>query len=183
MPTVRRVITAHDEQGLSIFKNVSEVEPIRGRATNIWGIWGWDEGSDQVPVDQPEEYVYESMFPPVGGVRVQMIAHPPHKSADADPYVEDPTPADTRIMELVQAGGRLHERVGRLHSTNSVDITFILSGEIEFLQDGGQSVTLTPGDCIIINGTNHKWLNHGDVPCVMGSVMLGADRRRAASGE
>jgi mannose-6-phosphate isomerase-like protein (cupin superfamily) len=177
MVSVRRVITGHDADGLSVFKNISKVEPVRGTATCLWGVWGWDSGNDLLPADQPDEYVFESLFPPVGGVRIHMIEHPPHNDPDADPYDSEPTAEDTKIMELVQAGGRLHERVGRLHSTNSVDIAFIISGEIDFLQDGGQSVTLRPGDCIVLNGTNHKWLNRSDKPCLMGSVMLGANRR------
>lgn len=177
MTAVRRVITGHDADGRSVFKNVEAVPPVRGRATCIWGVWGWDSGHGSLPVDQPGDYSFESLFPPPAGVRINMIEHPPHEDPDADPYESSPTPGDRRIMELVQAGGRLHERRGRLHSTNSVDIAFVISGQIEFLQDDGDSVTLRPGDCIVVNGTNHQWINHGPEPCLMGSVMLGADRR------
>jgi mannose-6-phosphate isomerase-like protein (cupin superfamily) len=177
MTTVRRIITGHDADGRSVFTKVEDVEPVRGRATCLWGIWGWDHGHDLLPVEESDEYWFESLFPPRGGVRITMVEHPPHEDREADPYEADPTPGDRRVMELVRAGGRLHERTGRLHSTNSVDIAFIVSGEIEYLQDGGQSVMLGPGDCIVINGTNHKWINHGPEPCMMGEVMLGADRR------
>jgi mannose-6-phosphate isomerase-like protein (cupin superfamily) len=183
MTAIRRVITGHDADGRSVFKKIEPVEPVRGRATALWGVWGWDGGSDLLPVDQPEDYSFESVFPPRGGVRINMVEHPPHEDREADPYDSSPTPGDRRIMELVQAGGRLHERTGRLHSTNSVDIAFIISGEIELLQDGGESVTLRQGDCIVVNGTNHKWINHGPEPCLMGEVMLGADRRGSGDAE
>jgi mannose-6-phosphate isomerase-like protein (cupin superfamily) len=178
MKPVRRIITGHAPDGGSVFHDVSEVEPLIGTTTRLWGVWGWDEGIDTVPVaEQPDSYEFASLFPPVGGVRVTVIEHPPHRDPNLDPYSNDPSDADRRIMELVHEGGHLYEREGRLHSTNSIDIAFVISGEIEFHQDDDAFVTLRQGDCMIINGTRHHWINRSDEPCRIGEVMLGANRR------
>ena len=65
----------------------------------------------------------------------------------------------------------------QMHTTDSVDYATILSGEIWLILDDGAEVQLTPGDCIVQNGTRHAWRNQRSEPCVMAGVTVGAKRQ------
>ena len=43
--------------------------------------------------------------------------------------------------------------------------------------DDGKEVLVKAGDCVVQNGTRHRWHNRSDTPCTMAAVMLGAERR------
>ena len=42
---------------------------------------------------------------------------------------------------------------------------------------GGATVNLKPGDCVVQNGTRHRWINPGRRPCVMAFVLVGATHK------
>jgi len=65
----------------------------------------------------------------------------------------------------------------QMHATDSVDYATIMSGEIWLILDDGAEVQLTPGDCIVQNGTQHAWHNRKPEPCVMAGVTVGAKRQ------
>jgi mannose-6-phosphate isomerase-like protein (cupin superfamily) len=50
-------------------------------------------------------------------------------------------------------------------------------GEIWLILDDGAEVHLTPGDCVVQNGTQHAWHNRISEPCVMAGVTVGAKRQ------
>ena len=66
---------------------------------------------------------------------------------------------------------------GRMHMTDSVDYVFVLSGEIWLVLETGEEVRLTPGDCVIQNGTRHAWQNRTASPCEIIGVMIGGTRK------
>lgn len=94
-------------------------------------------------------------------------------------------PAAQQAAALLQA--RSEEKTGdfevehddpSMHTTDSVDCGFVLSGEIGLELDDGQIVWMNPGDCFVQQGTRHAWRNRGAVPAVIGVVMMGARRHR-----
>jgi mannose-6-phosphate isomerase-like protein (cupin superfamily) len=42
--------------------------------------------------------------------------------------------------------------------------------------DDGNIVHLRQGDCIVQNGTRHRWRNPGSEPCLMAFVSVGGKR-------
>ena len=64
-----------------------------------------------------------------------------------------------------------------MHQTNSVDYAMIVAGEIWLVLDDGAEVHLTPGDCVVQNGTRHAWHNRKPEPCVMVGAMVSAERQ------
>jgi uncharacterized cupin superfamily protein len=64
-----------------------------------------------------------------------------------------------------------------MHTTDTVDYVTILSGEIWLVLDDGAEVHLEPGDCVVQNGTQHAWHNRNPEPCVLVTVMVGAERQ------
>lgn len=60
-----------------------------------------------------------------------------------------------------------------MHRSATVDVCFIISGQIELLLDDG-SATLGPGDCCVQRSTNHGWRVVGNEPCTWAAVVIGA---------
>lgn len=54
-----------------------------------------------------------------------------------------------------------------MHTSDTVDIDFVLSGEVHVELDDGAEVHLKAGDVQVQNGTRHAWRNRSDEPCVL----------------
>ena len=63
-----------------------------------------------------------------------------------------------------------------MHTTDTVDYEFVISGEVVLELDDGAEVTLRPGDTVVQNGTRHAWRNRTDKPAVLVVVLVGAKR-------
>ena len=63
-----------------------------------------------------------------------------------------------------------------MHTTDTIDMEVILSGEVILELDDGEERLLRAGDTVIQNGTRHRWRNPGSEPCVMAIFMVGAHR-------
>ena len=60
--------------------------------------------------------------------------------------------------------------------TVSLDVGWLISGELGIQLDSGDTVWLKPGDLIVQHGTRHRWINRTDEPAIAGFVTLGATR-------
>lgn len=60
------------------------------------------------------------------------------------------------------------------HRTNTFDLEYVLSGEIDLFMEDGTSVTLRKGDVNVQLGGNHSWWNRSSEPCVLLIAMIGA---------
>ena len=63
-----------------------------------------------------------------------------------------------------------------MHTTDSVDFDYVVSGEVYLELDDGAEVLLKPGDCVVQNGTRHRWNNRSDQPCTVVVAIVGAQR-------
>ncbi len=50
-------------------------------------------------------------------------------------------------------------RASPMHRSWSIDYGIVLSGRLELELDGGQIITLNPGDVVVQRATNHLWRN------------------------
>lgn len=181
-PSIRRVVTGQNADGVSVFSHVEEVEPIvLGGGMSWYGVWGWDE-MPTLPHVVEEAYVPRSTFPAPGGVRVNTVVFPPGyglRDDNGEPLVSSNPPAEYVNLSAAQPAGGFHDRETGMHATNSVDFGFVVSGEICLEQDNAAEVTLRPGDVYVQNGAVHAWRNRGSEPCVLTYVVLGAERTEA----
>jgi mannose-6-phosphate isomerase-like protein (cupin superfamily) len=72
-----------------------------------------------------------------------------------------------------EAGAATFSQVGDdlFHKTETVDLVFMLEGDITLKHDDGE-ISLEPGDCIVQRGANHAWRNKGDKPGKLLVVMI-----------
>lgn len=73
--------------------------------------------------------------------------------------------------------------LSRMHRTVTIDFGYILSGEIELLLDGGESVTLRAGDTFVQRGTLHAWQNGTGSICEMLVMLLAATEEVGRPGD
>jgi quercetin dioxygenase-like cupin family protein len=64
-----------------------------------------------------------------------------------------------------------------MHTTDTVDFEYVISGEVWLELDNGVEVHLRAGDTVVQNGTRHAWRNRGSQPCRMVTILVGAHRR------
>ncbi len=178
---VRRVVTGHTPAGKATVASDTEVDAITvamAPGMEFHRIWGAD-----LPPTFPDEgspRPFTAYFPPVGGFRFGLFTVPPDavppSAADIDPAVieaavkemEERLPGMVASMEFDHPG---------MHTTNTVDFEYVISGEVWLELDDGREVHLRPGDTVIQNGTRHAWRNKGTEPCRMVTIIVGAHRR------
>jgi hypothetical protein len=170
MTAVRRVVTGHDGEGRSIVAQDAPLEatPIIGSLAQVHRIWGAD-GIDQLPGDGSEA-PHEGFFPPEGGYRFILFTLLP---AGSPPGAADTGVSFPDFFEAMQRGP------GRgMHASDSVDLIYVVAGEIWLELDDGAEVRLAAGDTVVQTGTIHGWRNRSDAPATLALVLVGA--RRAA---
>ena len=155
----RRVITGESPDGKSVFTHVEAIEPLRPGGDMLRHIvWDWDE-TPTLPYHASGPYQAPTGIPEgcPGRVQVETWVLPPHYPLK---------------------GG--HENSTKMHSYDTIDIVFVIEGEIDLEQSDGTTVRLRCGDVVVQNGTFHAWYNTTDKRCVLGFVFCGARRDGAA---
>jgi mannose-6-phosphate isomerase-like protein (cupin superfamily) len=175
---VRRVVTGHDDDGKAVVVDDSEVEAttVALTSTTYHELWR----ADSLPVfpNSGENGSKTSFFPAQAGFRFFILTVPPgdgHADLPQDLDLqaalnefEHKLPGIMAVNEMDNPG---------MHTTDTVDMEIILSGEIVLELDDGAETTLRAGDVNIQNGTRHRWHNRGDVPAVMAVAMVGGSRK------
>lgn len=136
-------------------------------------LWGVDEAPvfPDVGCAGPEI----SYLPRVGGFRFCIFSVPPRSTRPkakldvAAALLE----CDEKLPGLAATLERDHPG---MHTTNTVDFGFVISGDVILELDGGEEVHLRAGDAIVQNGTRHAWRNRSSEPCTIIAFMAGASR-------
>ena len=66
-----------------------------------------------------------------------------------------------------------------MHTTDTIDYEYIISGEIWLELDNGEKVHLKAGDTVVQNGTRHAWRNRSTESCQMVICMIGVNMKDA----
>lgn len=149
MPAIpRRVVTGHDEHGVSVFAADGPVPVVRTAPDGavFYEIWG----TGATPA-------------PIGPDPVNTGAPDPTLDALTVP----PTPNGTKI--------RINEFppgvVSPVHRTQSVDYGIVLSGEVVLVLDDAETV-LRAGDVVVQRGTSHRWENRSGETARMAFILI-----------
>jgi mannose-6-phosphate isomerase-like protein (cupin superfamily) len=177
---MRRVVTGHNTQGKAIVVSDSEVEPVTlalmpgSEFTTLWGANQTPEFPDDgLPHPAP------AYFPPVGGFRFGTFTIPPQSVGQ--PENLDLILAFTEMEKKLPGLMSCMEKDGQgMHTTDTIDFEYIISGEVWLELDAGKEVLLRAGDTVVQNGTRHAWRNKSSEPCRMVVCMIGARRKAVA---
>ena len=144
MPSIpRRVVTGHDERGVSVFASDGPVPVVRTAPDGalFYEVWGTDAMPAPIGPDEPD--------PTVGALSVP------------------PTPNGTKIRINEFPPGV----VSPVHRTQSVDYGIVLSGEMVLVLDDSERV-LRAGDVVVQRGTDHRWENRSEATARMAFILV-----------
>ena len=176
---MRRVVTGQTDAGKSVFVSDDQIEPIRLSlmpGLEFTRVWGGDETASlpdrrhdllrRMPSSRPSAATASrsSRSRPRGRRRCPRIST---VDGVARREVDAKLPGMLEHNELENPG---------MHTTDTVDLDLVLSGEMDLELDDGAEVHLRPGDCVVQNGTRHAWRNRSSEPCTMLSILVGARR-------
>ena len=174
---VRRIVTGQGADGRSFLASDETVGPITvammpGAAFHE--IWGADQ-VPTVPTDGSYPPAY-GWFPPAGGFRFGFATLPPDGAEDA--AADAPLDMDIATAEVYEKLPGLLDVFEAdepgMHTTDSIDYLYVVSGTVALELGDGTLVTLKQGDTVIQNGTRHRWHNTGTEPVVFALALVGA---------
>jgi mannose-6-phosphate isomerase-like protein (cupin superfamily) len=177
MQDVRRVVTGHSPDGKAVFVSDDRVASAPmgpGSAGGFHQLWGGDE-----PPTFPDDGslpAQATFFPGVGGYRFLVVTMAP--AGAGRPPQGDPgairADMDRRFPGLAS---HMEPDNPGMHTTDTVDFEYVLSGELVLELDDGAEVVLHPGDTVVQNGTRHRWHNRTSEPAVYVAFLVGAHRK------
>jgi quercetin dioxygenase-like cupin family protein len=93
------------------------------------------------------------------------------QGGDADGWQLEPIGGGIAFRMVELAAGHDPGSAG-WHTTSTIDIDFILSGQMELSLPDLDPVVLEAGSVVVQRGTNHRWRPVGDQPARMAAVMF-----------
>ena len=174
---VRRVVTGHTAAGKATVASDTEVDAITVTlmpGTEFCRLWGADEAPTFPDAGSPT--AAPAYFPPVGGFRFGIVTLAPDAVA-APKDLDIQLAMDEVEQKLPGLAAHLEADSPGMHTTNSIDFEYVLSGEVCLELDDGEEVHLRTGDTIVQNGTRHAWRNKSTEPCRLLFCLIGAHRR------
>jgi quercetin dioxygenase-like cupin family protein len=144
LPPVRRVVTGHNSDGLSVVK-LEDTEPTttipNGDGANLL-VWS----TDAVPADNNDE----------------------RDGRDLEQLITIDKGSVIRIIDIYPG------RESPMHRTNSIDYGIVMQGEVEMELEDGSKTLISEGGVIVQRGTNHLWRNVSDKPVRIAFVLIEA---------
>ena len=174
---VRCVVTGHTSDGRATVTSDSKIEAITVTLAPGWEfhrLWGADKTvtfpDDGSPPSCP------GYFPPANGFRFGLFTVPPMSDGTIEDIdfeygaqeIEEKLPGMAELMEPDNPG---------MHTTDTIDFEYVISGEVWLELDDGEEVLLKAGDTVVQNGTRHAWRNKSAEPCRIVACLIGANRR------
>ena len=146
LPTVRRIITGHDDAGKAIVKIDEICNHFReGRpGAMVCNVWT----TDTAPADnsgQDDKGKREGKFT----------------------MIENGT-----VFRIIEFKPGVQQRV---HRTDTIDYIVVMSGEIDMELEAGEEVHLKAGEVMVQRGTVHNWINRGTESCVLAVILIHAN--------
>ena len=173
---IRRVTTGHTELGKAVVVSDGEVD-----ADTLGLMPGYEFhrlwGADVPPAFpdgglQPECPGY---FPPLGGFRFMMFTVAPQPAPNQIGSDRQALFSEMKV-KLPGLAEHMEPSTPGMHTTDTVDFEYIVSGEVWLELDDGATVHLRAGDTVVQNGTRHAWRNRGTEPCRVVVFMVGVHR-------
>lgn len=172
----RRIVTGHDTNGKSII--ITDAAPALSQliggpgGPTFFEVWHTLE-TPAIIHPQPDELDEQKLVlaPPKNGTRIRVIEFP----SEGDEIRKlTSTDAQEKFRSIGNAAvstsgnGAPHPL---MHRTQTIDYGIVLEGDITVVLDEVET-TITAGDIVIQNGTNHAWANRSGKICRMAFVLI-----------
>jgi mannose-6-phosphate isomerase-like protein (cupin superfamily) len=177
----RRALTGRDDAGKSVFKSFDvtpQVVTFESRPGVAFHELYATDGVPPVSGHEPDPMLTKTgAFPGPGASLFRLVQFAPRPPEGAPP---DPAAYRRFLDELAQKIPGMAEHfepdVPGMHTSDTVDYGIVIRGEMILELDDGKTVHLRQGDCVVQNGTRHRWRNPLPEPCLMAFVLIGGKR-------
>ena len=182
LPPPRRALTGRDEAGKSVLKSF-DVTPTVVDIDSNPGLTFYElymtEGVPQLTGLEPDPMLKgTTAFPGPGGTMFRLISYPPKRPEGWKPPAG--VTFESALKELSEKVPGMGEHFERdapgMHTSDTIDYGIVVRGEITLELDDGQKVHLRQGDCVVQNGTRHRWRNPLPEACLMAFISIGGKR-------
>lgn len=183
LPPPKRALTGRDAAaGKSVFKAfdvTSKVVEIDSNPGLTFYELYMTEGVPALTGLEPDPMLAGTKaFPGPGGTLFRLISYPAKR-----PEGYKPPPGvtfESGLKELSDKvpgmGDHFDRSAPGMHTTDTIDYGVVVRGEMTLELDDGKMIHLRQGDCIVQNGTRHRWRNPLPEPCLMAFVSVGGKR-------
>ena len=182
LPPPKRALTGRDEAGKSVFRSfdvtpgVVEIESNPGLTFyELYATGGVPRLTGREADPMPGQ---TRAFPGPGGSYFRLISYPPKRPPGYKPPAG--VTFESALKELsdkVPGMGEHFERAAPgFHTSDTIDYCVVVRGEMTLELDDGKIVHLKQGDCVVQNGTRHRWRNPLEEPCLMAFISIGGTR-------
>jgi quercetin dioxygenase-like cupin family protein len=173
--SIRRLVTGHNPDGKAVFVSDSQVDADRTPEFGFEFVKLWGADTPQRFPDAGQVPEYRDYFPPRSGYRFGLFTIPPATSA---PLSREERQAAYQVMGELFPGllGHMEPQSPGMHTSDSVDFGYVVSGSIWLELDDGVERELRAGDTYVQNGTRHAWRNRSAEPCTILVVLIGTER-------
>jgi quercetin dioxygenase-like cupin family protein len=175
----KRYVVGPDEAGRSAVLE-TEATNVQERPGFFWRATLW--ATEETPADNTllgdRSTIVETREPLSNGMLFRALEIPPDH-ADADEHRRVIAQLNEDVGQTVTPTAEDVHRHPSMHRTNTLDCITCVRGEIHLVTDV-EEVLMTPGDTVVIRGTNHGWKNRSDAPCLLVGVMVDAVPKAAA---
>ena len=182
LPAPKRALTGRNEAGKSVFRSfdvtpkVVEIDSNPG--LTFYELYMTDGVPGLTGLEPDPMLTGTKAFPGPGGTMFRLISYPPRRPEGYKPPLGVTFESALReLSEKVPGMGDHFERdAPGMHTSDTIDYGIVVRGEMTLELDDGQKVHLRQGDCIVQNGTRHRWRNPLPEPCLMAFISIGGKR-------
>jgi len=180
-PVPRRALTGRNESGKSVFQSF-DVTPQVVTFDSRPGVAYYEtyatEGIPRLTGHEPDPMLTKKgSFPAPGNTFLRLVRFAPRPPEGTQPA---PDAYQKFLDELSHKVPGMAEHFERdtpgMHTSDSVDYGIVIRGEMVLELDDGKTVHLRQGDCVVQNGTRHRWRNPLHERCLMAFVLIGGRR-------
>jgi mannose-6-phosphate isomerase-like protein (cupin superfamily) len=182
LPPPRRALTGRDNAGKSVFKSFDVTTKVVEIDSNP-GLTFYElyqtEGAPKLTGLEPDPMLQGTKaFPGPGGTLFRLISYPPKRPDGWKPPEGVTFESALREMsdKVPGMGDHFERDAPGMHTSDTVDYGIVVRGEMTLELDDGQKVHLRQGDCVVQNGTRHRWRNPLPEPCLMAFISIGGTR-------
>ena len=173
MPNLHRYVVGSDEDGRSAILS-SELTNVQQKEGYYWRstLWATTAFPPNNATDEDISAEVVTREPAPHGLIFRALEIAPD---DPDPQRHRQVLAelDSAVGQRVIPSEADSARHPNMHRTGTLDFTTCVLGEIYLVTDVDE-MRMTPGDTVIIRGTNHAWSNRSDKPCLLMVAMVDA---------
>ena len=183
VPEIRRALTGRDGDGKSVFVSfappprIITYETLPGLA--FWEMYATQGTPSLTGLETDPTPGLTNLVAGPGETRFRLVQFPPPPPEGWKP---EPESFEKSFQEFDEKTPGFAEHFEKdnfpMHTTDTVDYGIVVRGEIVLELDDGKTVHLRQGDCVVQNGTRHRWRNPLPEPCLMAFIMVGGKRTR-----